>query len=53
VKIVINDKLVKLDDESGCVITMSTEQLVEIAKLVTVSLGHDGIFAFDMLEFRV
>jgi len=52
-KISITGQFVVIDDESGNDVHFATRQLIDIMKILNISLNEDETFIFDTLEFRV
>jgi len=52
-KVSITGQFVVFVDDSGTELHFSTRQLLEILKLLNISLCEEGIFIFDTLEFTV
>ncbi|MBA7496089.1 hypothetical protein ES702_06687 [subsurface metagenome] len=52
-KINIQVGLVQIEDEKGDFVTMTTDQLLEMMRILNVSINQDGGFIFDVLEFTV
>lgn len=51
--VIIKDKEVKLDDEKGHTLEFSTDQLLEIMRILNISTTEHGVFVFKTLEFTV
>jgi len=52
-KVSITGQFVIIDDEAGNDIHFVTHQLIEMMKILNISLNEDETFIFDTLEFRV
>ncbi|MBA7496175.1 hypothetical protein ES702_06773 [subsurface metagenome] len=52
-KISIKGNNVKIEDEADVYVCMSTDQLLEIMRVLNASMNQDGGFIFDLLEFTV
>lgn len=52
-KIIINGTKVTFEDGMGNVLCMSTHELIEIVKILNLSIRPEGDFLFNSLEFTV
>jgi len=52
-KVIINGKDVKLEDERGNAFSMSTDQLFEMMRILNIAVREDGTRVFDILEFTI
>lgn len=52
-KIGIKGQYVKIEDETGVYVCMSTDQLLEMMRVLNASINQDGAFIFEILEFKV
>lgn len=52
-KIKIKGKEVTIEDDSGGILVMTTEQLFEIVRTLNASTNAGGGFFFEVLEFTV
>lgn len=52
-KIIIKGNKVTFEDGMGNVLCMTTEQLIDIVKLLNLSIRPEGDFRFNCLEFTV
>jgi len=52
-KISIKEEQVSFEDGQGHVVFMTTEQLIEIVKIINISITSEGDFRFNFLEFVV
>ena len=44
---------VKLEDEEGDTILITTDQLIEMVRILNAATNQDGAFFFEFLEFKV
>jgi len=51
--VIIKGKEVILDDEKGHTLEFSTNQLLEILRILNISITDNGVFLFQTLEFTV
>jgi len=52
-RVVIKGKSVMLEDETGDQVSMTTDQLHELVRVLNASTREDGSFLFEILEFTV
>lgn len=52
-KVTFQGQTVTLDDELGNLITMTTDQMVEMIRILNLTLCQDGDIIFKSLEFTV
>lgn len=52
-KIIIKGKEVTIEDDSGGISVMTTDQLLEMLRVLNAAINAGGDFYFDILKFTV